>query len=183
MSIRKRTWETTDGPKTAWVVDYKDQSGTRRLKTFEHQKDAKAWWEGHAAHEIKQGTHTPESASITVAEAGTNWIKRAELEGREASTVRQYHQHVELHINPRIGNVKLAKLTTPAIEHFRDELLEGLSRAMAKKVLTSLKGLLKEAQRRGEVAQNVARGSLVMGKWSCVNVSGLVVEPDCSGGT
>jgi integrase len=156
MSIRKRTWETTDGPKTAWIVDYKDQSGTRRLKTFARQKDARAWWEGHAAHEIKQGTHTPESASITVAEAGANWIKRAELEGREASTVRQYHQHVELHINPRIGNVKLAKLTTPVIEHFRDELIESLSRPMAKKVLTSLKGLLKEAQRRGKVAQNVA---------------------------
>ena len=23
MSIRKRTWKTKDGPKTAWVVDYK----------------------------------------------------------------------------------------------------------------------------------------------------------------
>ena len=27
----------------------------------------------------------------------------------------------------------------------------------------------------------VARGSSVMGKWSCVNVSGLVVEPHRSG--
>jgi len=156
MSIRKRTWAGKDGSKTAWVVDYKDQHGKRRLKTFDRQKDAKAWWEGQAAHEVKRGTHTPESTSITIAEAGANWIKRASLEGREASTVRQYRQHVELHINPRIGTVKLAKLTTPAIERFRDKLLEGLSRAMAKKVLTSLKGLLKEAQRRGDVAQNVA---------------------------
>lgn len=156
MSIRKRTWKTKDGTKTAWVVDYKDQSGKRRLKTFDKKKDATNWWDGQASYEIKQGTHTPESTSITVAEAGENWIKRAELEGREASTIRQYRQHVELHINPRIGTVKLAKLTTPAVEHFRDELLENLSRAMAKKVLTSLKGLLKEAQRRGDVAQNVA---------------------------
>ena len=156
MSIRKRTWETKGGPKTAWVVDYKDQGGIRRLKSFARQKEAKAWWEGQTAYEIKQGTHTPESASITVAEAAANWIRRAELEGRERSTIAQYRQHVELHINPRIGAVKLAKLTTPGIEHFRDELVESLSRPMAKKVLTSLKGLLKEAQRRGEVAQNVA---------------------------
>ncbi len=85
MSIRKRTWETKDGPKEAWVVDYKDQAGKRRLKTFDRQKDAKAWWEGQASYEIKQGTHTPESASITVAEAAQNWLRKANLEGREAS--------------------------------------------------------------------------------------------------
>ncbi len=87
MSIRKRTWSTKGGDKEAWIVDYKDQQGKRRLKTFPLKKDATAWWEGHAAHEIKQGTHTPESTSITVAEAGANWIKWAELEGLERSTV------------------------------------------------------------------------------------------------
>jgi len=156
MSIRKRTWETTDGPKTAWVVDYKDQSGTRRLKTFTRQKDARAWWDGHAGHEVARGTHTPESASITVAEAGANWIKWAELEGLERATVEGYRQHVKFHINPHIGNVKLAKLTSPGVERFRDALLETISRPLAKKVMTSLKGLLKRAQLRGEVAQNVA---------------------------
>ncbi len=70
-------------------------------------------------------------------------------------------------IVPRIGNEKLAKLTTPRINAFRDELLAGvkgpdgseikpLSRALAKKVLTSLKATLKDAKRRGNVAQNVA---------------------------
>ncbi|MEE8297464.1 MAG: site-specific integrase, partial [Hyphomicrobium sp.] len=156
MSIRKRTWETKGGPKTAWVVDYKDQGGIRRLKSFARQKEAKAWWEGQTAYEIKQGTHTPESASITVAEAAANWIRRAELEGRERSTIAQYRVHVEMHINPRIGTIKLARLTTPGMGRFRDDLLESLSRPLAKKVLTSLKGILKEAQRRGEVAQNVA---------------------------
>jgi hypothetical protein len=134
MSIRKRTWKTEDGTKEAWVVDYKDQQGKRRLKTFPLKKDATAWWEGHAAHEIKQGTHTPESTSITVAEAGANWIKWAELEGLERSTVDGYFQHLKFHINPHIGNVKLARLTSPGIERFRDTLLEKTSRPLAKKV-------------------------------------------------
>src|SRR4029077_16399877 len=64
--------------------------------------------------------------------------------------------HVENHINPRIGREKLAKLTTPRVQAFRDELLTALSRAQAKKVLVSFKSLLKDAQRRGHVAQNVA---------------------------
>jgi integrase len=54
--------------------------------------------------------------------------------------------------------VKLAALTTPRVNTFRDELLASMSRAMARKVLTSLKSLLKDAQRRGNVAQNVALG-------------------------
>ena len=79
-----------------------------------------------------------------------------QLEGRERSTVEQYRDHVKYHINPRIGREKLAKLTTPRVNKFRDDLLANLSRVQAKKVLTSLKALLKDAKRRGNVAQNVA---------------------------
>ena len=63
-SIRKRTWG--DG-REAWVVDYKDQSGKRALKTFATKKDAEAW-SVSALHEVSLGTHTRASASKTVAE-------------------------------------------------------------------------------------------------------------------
>jgi integrase len=43
MSIRKRTWKSNGSEKTAWCVDYVDQSGKRRLKTFTLKKDAEAW--------------------------------------------------------------------------------------------------------------------------------------------
>jgi integrase len=54
--------------------------------------------------------------------------------------------------------VKLASLTTPRINAFRDDLLQGMTRAMARKVLSSLRSLLRDAQRRGNVSQNVALG-------------------------
>lgn len=69
-----------------------------------------------------------------------------------------YRQHVEYHILPRLGREKLSALTTPRISSFRDDLLAAISRPLARKVLVSLKSLLWEAQRRGEVAQNVATG-------------------------
>jgi integrase len=65
----------------------------------------------------------------------------------------QYRQHAK-HINDRIGGMKLATLTAPLINTFRDDLLATMSR----KVLASLKSLLRDAQRRGNVAQNVALG-------------------------
>jgi integrase len=156
MSIRERVWTNNRGEtKTAWVADYTDQQGDRHIKTFRHKADAKSYittvW-----HEVKEGTHTAPSKSITVAEAAENWLTHVEREGRERATWTQYRQHVQKHINPRLGNYKLAALTTPRVNSFRDELLRDLSRALARKVLVSLKSLLREAQRRGDVAQNVA---------------------------
>ncbi len=40
MSIRKRSWESGGKFHEAWVVDFKDASGKRRLKTFAAKKDA-----------------------------------------------------------------------------------------------------------------------------------------------
>ena len=115
-SIRKRSWQAGGGERTAWVVDYFDQGGKRRLKTFSTKKGAEAW-KTETLFEVKQGTHTPASSSITVKEAGKNWIKRARLEGCERSTIAQYRQHVDYHIDPLIGQHKLSDLTTPGPEH------------------------------------------------------------------
>ena len=157
MSVRKRKWTTRSGEaKEAWVVDYNDQEGGRHIHTFARKKDADEY---HATVkvDVRQGVHTAASKSITVAQAADDWIAYVELEGRERATIQGYRQHVDLHINPRLGRERLAKLTTPRINNFRDDLLADKSRPLAKKVLTSLKSLLRDAQRRGNVAQNVAR--------------------------
>lgn len=173
-SIRKRIWQSGGETKEAWVADYFDQQRERHLKTFERQKDAKAWLVT-ALGEVQRGVHTPENASITVAEAADLWLEKGKLEKLEFSTLRQYRHHINLHIVPLIGNQKLAQLSTPTIESFRDALLRKGSRAMARKVLASLKSILGEAQRRGLVAHNAAqpvkvdlkkrdKGKLVVGR-------------------
>ena len=70
--------------------------------------------------------------------------------------MRQYEQHLKCHIAPLIGQTKLSRLTTPAIEKFRDELLAKCSRSLARAVLTSLKGVLKEARRQGLLGHDPA---------------------------
>ncbi len=154
--VRKRTWQNSKGEQTAWIADYFDQAGKRHIKTFEREREAKAWLVT-AQGEVARGVHTPENASITVAEAAELWIGKGELEKLERSTLRQYGNHVALHIVPLIGAVKLSRLSAPAIEAFRDDLLRKGSRPMARKVLASLKSILGEAQRRGLVAQNAAQ--------------------------
>jgi integrase len=158
MSVRRRKWTTRKGEaKECWVVDYVDQNGDRHIQTYERKKDADDR-QAAVKVEVATGIHTAHSKSPTVAEAAEDWIKYVKLEKRERSTVDHYRSHIDNHIGPRIGSEKLAKLTTPRIQAFRDDLLASLSRAQAKKVLTSLKSLLKDAQRRGNVSQNVALG-------------------------
>jgi integrase len=156
MSVRKRAWVTRTGEaKEVWVVDYTDQHGRRHLKTFKRKKDADRYAD-QTSVDVRAGIHTPDATSITVAEAAADWLKTVTGNQRERATIATYREHVELHIVPRIGRIKLAKLTTPGVNAFKDLLLEQLSRALTQKVLISLKSILRDAQRRGTAVQNVA---------------------------
>jgi integrase len=159
MAIRKRAWTTPSGAaREAWVVDYTDGSGKRRLRTFATQGQAKAWLTT-AAFEVAQGIHTPASVSGTVGQAFADWIEHCKGEGLERSTIEQRCYHLNLHIVPFIGGVKLSELTAPRVHQFMTTLREsGRSLAMRRKVLTNLKTAIAHAQARGLVAQNVAAG-------------------------
>ena len=156
MSIRKRRWVSGGLQKTAWVVDYRDQHGRRRAKQLPTRKEA-VNWQPRAAVEVLDGIHTADSASITIAAAGELWIAACRADGLERGTLVQYRRHLDIHIAPMIGAIKLSALTAPAVKQFRSRLAGSRSPAMVKKILTSLGSLVAEAQGSGMVAQNVVR--------------------------
>ncbi len=155
MSVRKRTWTTGKGvEKAAWVVDYVDTKGKRRLKSFAKKKDADQF-AATAKVEVRDGTHVADSATITVKEAGDLWLKSCDSAGLERATIDQYRQHLTLHIEPYAGAMKLSKVTVPAVRAFQEELREnGRSAAMIKRVTVSLGSILSDAQERGLVVRN-----------------------------
>jgi integrase len=171
MKIRKRTWKTKSGIRVGWIVDYYDAEGQRQRRQFETRGEAKLWGRRVEA-EMEAGTHTPDSKTATVGEASQLWLRRAETEGLEQSTKRQYQTHVDLHICPiddegfavdgftvngvKLAEIKLSRLTKPQIEKFRDYLLTRNSRATARKILVSFKSILNEAKRQGLIARNPA---------------------------
>src|SRR5262249_25678183 len=149
MSIRKRRWKTCKGEiREAWIVDYTNQQGDQHIKHFERKKDADDY-QAAIKVDMRKGLHIAPSKSPPISEAAENWHRRVEADGMngdgpaERSTLRQYRQHINLHIVPRIGTVKLGELTQAAIENFRDDLLKNLSRPLARKVFTSFKSILK----------------------------------------
>lgn len=157
MSVRKRKWTSAKGPQEAWVVDYVDQGGHRHLKTFAHKKEAVAF-SATTSVEVREGTHTAASASVTVAEAAREWLRTADETGLERATRDQYRQHVDHHIAPFLGRVKLSQLSVPTVREFESRLRsEGRSEAMVRKVVGSLGSLISDAQERGRISRNVVR--------------------------
>ena len=153
MSVRKKIVRTMspEGEQVEtlwWIADYTDSSGLRHQRRFKHKREALALHDQMKVA-IRAGTHVSLPSDLTVAGVADKWLKRVEANARERGTLKSYREHVNLHILPRIGKHKLAKLTKGHIEHFRDGLISGvgdrpkLSRPTAAKVLRSLKAMLK----------------------------------------
>lgn len=89
-TIKKRRWRSRTGEwSEAWRLRYVDASGTERQKQFARKGDAEAY-RIKVGWEVSQGTHTPDSASITVAKAADLWIERARHQKLERSTMKSY---------------------------------------------------------------------------------------------
>jgi integrase len=154
-TIPKRSWTTRKGEaEAAWVADYFDQHGKRHRKQFATKRSADAWLT-RTKTEVKDGIHTPDAESVTVAEAAELWLSRRQTRLLERGSLRTYSGYVT-HILPLLGRTKLSRLTTPMVEAFADALVKHLSWQRAGKVLSALKMILNNAQRRGLVAQNAA---------------------------
>ncbi|MFL5118983.1 MAG: tyrosine-type recombinase/integrase [Microvirga sp.] len=92
---------------------------------------------------------------MTVAVAAAQWLKACETAGLERSTTLHYAQHVEQHIRPFIGCLKLTQVTTPKVYAFLDELrANGRSPEMVRRALQSLGRVFKFAKGRGLAGHN-----------------------------
>lgn len=167
MSVRKRTWVHEGEVGEAWVVDYVDGGGKRRNKSFKRKRDADAFHD-QVRVDVRDGIHTADRASPTVEVASKAWLRAGTEAGLEQATLDYYGQHVNLHIVPFIGKLRLAQLTVPIIRQFEDDLrMQGRSKIMVRKAVGSLGAIIADAQERGQVRQNVVhllRGRRTRGK-------------------
>jgi integrase len=183
MSVRKRTWINDSGTTgEAWVCRYRDAEGKQRLKTFEREREAKAW-EAQMRVDLKQGTHRPERTSVTIRKAGALLLETCEAEDVDPATIEFYEKHLRVHIYPataskttpnawegQLGELKVSKITSPMCEVFKRLVLQTkartktgkvtdrkIARKTARHILATLKTMLFDAQRRGLITYNPAQ--------------------------
>ena len=157
MSVRKRSWKTSKGDvKEAWIVDYVDQGGDRHIETFERKKDADAK-NAEVTVDVKKGVHVAPSKSITVAAAANNWLDDA-AKRLERATVKTYAEHVNLHIAPLLGRLKLSEVSVPVVAQFKKNLLaKKVKPPLIRKIVVSLGSIIADAQENGLVSHNAVR--------------------------
>jgi integrase len=166
MSVRKRTWTSGGKKKTAWLVTTW-HNGKPGYKQFKTEREAKAYDTRNEGAKL-DGSYLSARDSVTVAEAAILWLSSCETRGLEPTSIGRNRQHVEWHIVPLIGAIKLSQLTLPALRSFQDRLRTEphgksgkppvtCSSAMVRAVTTSLSGILSEAQERGLAVKNVVK--------------------------
>jgi integrase len=187
--VRKRTWAAADGtPRQAWAVDFTDSNGERQRKQF-RTKAAADLFRVETESQLRPGTHRPDADKITVKEVADQYVehvkgrsKRGErfsrrhlamVEGRLWNNVCPDPKRLETHKGVRratpftegVGGVKLAHLTPPVVDAFRDRLRDaGVSVPLTRKILGTLHAVLEYAVRKNFVAVNAARGVRVIGR-------------------
>lgn len=121
MSIRKRKWTSGGKEKEAWVLDYVDQRGKRRQKTYATQKKAKEE-ETRILSEISLGRHVADRDSITIEQASKIWISSWEGESLEESSTTRYMAVLNNNVLPFVGNRSLNRFSIQDVIAFQDEL-------------------------------------------------------------
>jgi integrase len=150
-TIRKRTLPSG---KTVWLAGYVDGGGKRRFRQFPTKKEADGFLT-RARSEVASGVHVPESQSVTVGQAADDWLKSAEEAELERSTLVHYRAHVNEHIRPLIGGLKVSQVTTPRVYAFADELkAQGRSQETIRRAVQSLGRVFRYAKGRGLAGQN-----------------------------
>lgn len=152
-SVRKREWTHGGEKKTAWVVNYTDAGGKRRLKTFDRKKDADQY-RTQVESDIEKGVHTPARESITVKAAAELFLKNAEHRLRDGqitrATYQNYKQGIDLHLIPCLGSIRMSDLHFSNIEKYNAFMrAKSLSQKTAFSYIVHFKQIEDFARKRG----------------------------------
>jgi integrase len=127
--------------------------GSQRIaKAFETKKDAKDW-EDEQRRCLNRGTYISPKSIPTFREAAAEWLTSKDK--KRPSTIASWQAHLDLHLNPLIGGLRLDQIRVAVIEtQVRDPLCQKLSSKTVNKLLTTLGAVFKMAVRRGYCISN-----------------------------
>lgn len=161
---KRRAHRRKDGETTfSWVLDYYDLQGKRRKPQFPNRAAADAA-KTDLEISLRAGSHIHDAVSLTLDQAAQRWLKaksERKSEALERSTLATYRQHIERHINDAeigIGPLKLSQLTAARVQAFMEALGASRSADMVRRVMKTLRAILRWAEVAGLAGHNAAAG-------------------------
>jgi integrase len=139
-----RWYAVIDGPKTS--------DGRRRqvTRTFDTQREAHAWLASGSAG----GAESDSAAYLD------DWLHQwlSDQPFTKPSTLATYRCHVDRHLSPALGRVRLEDLNRSHIAGFVRDLAVSVAPATVHRVVATLRSALGAAQREGRIASNPVHG-------------------------
>ena len=127
-SITKRK----DGRWQAAVSVGTDENGKPKRKYYYGKtKKEVAKKLAEATNQVRTGTYT-EPSKLVVREWFDRWLKHYKKGNIDQSTFESYKDHIDLHILPEIGHIKLSKLKTFHLQELYHKKLQGGARRDSK---------------------------------------------------
>ena len=137
-----------------WRVDFRDQTGARHRATFDTRKEAENGL-GDFRRQINQGSFVAAKQVPLFRQVAEEWF--AGKREHRPSTQAQWQAHIDRHLLPHIGNLRLDQIGISGLEKLRDALRRGgLSPQTVNKVLTTATAIFKLAVRRNYWTSNPA---------------------------
>lgn len=152
-SVRPRTpgrWEAR------WYVQRPDGTLQRRSRHIDARTEADAMRQAFALEEADRAAGGGAQRGLTVNDALDRHLDTARMRLAPRS-LRALEDSMRIHVRPAVGKVQLAKLTPAHLERMMSDMhRDGRSAQTILHALYAVSGALKQAQRSGLVARNVA---------------------------
>jgi integrase len=143
---------------TVWRVQWRDERGAQRSRTFTRKADADAW-DAKITLAKRQGElATLDGGKQTLKDFVSDWRSTYAEPHLAPKTLRLYDDLCSRCLLPRIGHLALRQLTTERIQSVAAEMArDKVPPATIQKALTLLQGMLERAVEWGRISSNPAR--------------------------
>lgn len=137
-----------------WQIDFRDQEGTRTRASFDTKKAARLAL-GNIAGKVHSREYIPPKKIPTFRAEAEDWFAVDKV-GRRQGTLGFWRTHLDRHLFPAIGNLRLDQISVHIIEKLRADLQPKLSAASAQAVIQTCGAVLKWAVKHDRLRKNPA---------------------------
>jgi len=138
-----------------WVIDYRDQFGKRHWETCSSKKEAEERL-AEVLLEIRAGTFSPARGTMLFKDLASLWFENHAKLNVRPNTCYTYQGHLNKHLIPFFGNMKVSSITPAVVDRFKAEKLkQGLHRETINKSLTILGSIFRYAVKNRFLRYNI----------------------------
>lgn len=141
-----------------WVIDFYDQFGKRHWETVGTNKKEAEEKLATRLLEISSSTFNPGKGMVVFSELALAWFQNHAKVNVRPNTCYTYQGHLNKHLIPFFGQMKVIKITPAIIDRFKTQKLrENLDRQTINKILVTLSSIFRYAVRNRFVRHNIMK--------------------------